>query len=137
MFGFPAHGLQVFGARHLHDALDGSSLDFMVLYSSTAALLGAPGQGNYAAANVTLDAMAHNWRLQGPWRRPFVSPACLAPSRRDGLRIYRGEATHSVQWGPWLSVGMAAQNNSFGRLKMKGLASICEHELKHWATIFA
>ena len=56
---------QVFGARHLHSAFSKLDLDFTVLYSSTAALLGAPGQGNYAAANVSLDAMAHDWRMKG------------------------------------------------------------------------
>jgi NAD(P)-dependent dehydrogenase (short-subunit alcohol dehydrogenase family) len=53
-----------------------------VLFSSIAALLGAPGQANYCAANVALDAMA-------------VSAQAA------------GAAVVSVQWGAWAVAGMA------------------------------
>lgn len=75
-------GPKVNGAHYLHTLLKACPLDFFVLYSSTAALLGAAGQANYSAANASLDGLAHHWRLSG-------LPAT------------------SVQWGPWLSVGMA------------------------------
>jgi acyl carrier protein len=56
-----------------------------VVFSSVAALLGSPGQANYAAANAILDSMAESWQTQGS----------------SGL---------SVQWGAWAEGGMAAAN---------------------------
>ncbi|CAL1148755.1 unnamed protein product [Cladocopium goreaui] len=104
-----AYGAKVMGAKNLYAAANLESLDFFALYSSTAALFGAAGQGNYAAANTCLDALAHHWHLHG-------------------LNAM------SVQWGPWLEVGMAApwreilgggmaQNNSFSRLKINGISN--------------
>ncbi len=77
---------KVLGAWHLHQALAGAPLDFFVLFSSAAALLGTPGQANYAAGNAFMDALAHQRRAKG-------LPAL------------------SMNWGPWAEVGMAARLN--------------------------
>ncbi|MFF4586777.1 SDR family NAD(P)-dependent oxidoreductase [Streptomyces sp. NPDC001388] len=73
------------GARHLEAAIAGHDLDWWVIYSSAAALLGSPGQSAYAAANAWLDAVAHHRRAAG-------LPAT------------------SLAWGPWENVGAEAGN---------------------------
>src|SRR5207253_3246325 len=72
------------GAWNLHRLTLDKALDFFILFSSSAALLGAPGQGSYAAANAFLDALAHY-------------------RRRLGLKAL------SINWGNWLEVGLAAK----------------------------
>lgn len=78
---------KVKGAWILHNLTKQLPLDLFVTFSSVSALLGSPGQGNYAAANAFMDALAHHRRALG----------------LPGL---------SINWGPWSDAGMAASLTS-------------------------
>lgn len=52
-------GLKVNGTWNLHRAAAGIDLDFFLLFSSMSAVIGMPGQANYAAGNSFLDAFVH------------------------------------------------------------------------------
>jgi NAD(P)-dependent dehydrogenase (short-subunit alcohol dehydrogenase family)/acyl carrier protein len=56
---------KVLGAWNLHQQTAGCELDFFILFSSAATILGASGQANYVAANAFLDSLAHYRQAQG------------------------------------------------------------------------
>ncbi|MFD9505616.1 SDR family NAD(P)-dependent oxidoreductase [Streptomyces mirabilis] len=56
---------KVDGAAHLHRLTADARLDLFLLVSSAAGVVGNAGQGNYAAANVYLDQLAHHRRALG------------------------------------------------------------------------
>lgn len=75
---------KVAGTWNLHRATLGDDLAFFVLASSRTALVGAPGQSDYTAANAFLNAFAR-------YRRSLGLPAL------------------SINWNTWSEVGMAAR----------------------------
>lgn len=56
---------KVLGARHFHQALASQPLDFFIMLSSVAGIVGNRGQAAYSAANTYLDALAQHRTQKG------------------------------------------------------------------------
>lgn len=76
---------KVAGTQALGAAVADHELDFFILFSSVSAVIGAPGQVDYAAANAFMDAYARQ------------------QSEETGRRVL------ALAWGAWKDVGMAAE----------------------------
>ena len=87
------------GALRRPGASPGAPLRFSLLCSSAAALVGNPGQANYAAANATMDAAVRGAAARGlPWA--------------------------SLRWGPWAGAGMATGAGVLDQLRRRGIEAV-------------
>nr|WP_233261551.1 type I polyketide synthase [Vitiosangium sp. GDMCC 1.1324] len=95
---------KVQGSLHLHELTREAPLDFFVMHASVAGLMGSAGQGNYAAANAFMDALAHHRRAQGL-------------------------SALSIDWSAFSEVGLAAAQDGRGaRLASRGMKSLTPAE---------
>lgn len=90
------------GARMLHELTAKENLDFFILYSSAASVMGSPGQANYATANAYLDGLAHS-------------------------RVAAGLPALSVNFGPW-NEGMAATETVTKAVALQGMTPLTADE---------
>jgi polyketide synthase 12/myxalamid-type polyketide synthase MxaB len=102
---------KVQGAWNLHQLTREADLDFFVMFSSIASVVGSPGEGNHAAANAFLDVLAHTRRSAG-------LPA------------------QSINWGVWSEVGAAAEHGVSERVEIHGMGSVTPAEGIRALTLF-
>lgn len=85
------------GGWNLHQLTCDRDLDFFILFSSVASLLGSAGQSNYSAANSALDTLAY-------------------------FRRQMGKTATSINWGAWSEMGLAHRTQK--PLSIKGMGTI-------------
>ncbi|CAJ2507021.1 Uu.00g082070.m01.CDS01 [Anthostomella pinea] len=92
---------KVFGAWLLHHSTRDMDLDLFMMFSSISGVMGMAGLANYAAANASLDALAH-------------------------LRRAEGLPATSVAYGTWVGGGMASRlvKNTLSQLSHFGLDTL-------------
>ena len=97
---------KVLGTANLEALTEPLPLDLFVLFSSGASMIGSAGQGNHAAANAYLDAVAHDRRARG---RPGIS----------------------INWGPWAGIGAAASAELGARILARGMGAMSPEQGIH------
>ncbi|MBJ8015076.1 SDR family NAD(P)-dependent oxidoreductase [Bacillus cereus group sp. N34] len=78
---------KVHGTWILDNVTDTDDLDFFIMFSSGASLIGEAGQSDYCAANAYQDAFAH-------------------------FRSQKGKHTLAINWVKWKEVGLAVDKNA-------------------------
>lgn len=106
-------GIKAIGAWNMNQLTQELDLDFFVLYSSAAGIVGSAGQSNYNAANTFMDALAH-------------------------YRNTNNKNALSVDFGTIAEIGLAArQENRADRLAEQGVTAIKPEELDdYFDTLF-
>lgn len=92
-------GPKIFGAWNLHVLTRQMDLDFFIVFSSIASVLGSAGQANHAAANAFMDALMH-------YRKAEKLPAL------------------SINWGAWGRIGAAVERDVIERWSARGITAI-------------
>ncbi|MFZ1322475.1 MAG: SDR family NAD(P)-dependent oxidoreductase [Ignavibacteria bacterium] len=87
------------GAWYLHELTKDLEIDFFIMYSSIASLLGSAGQANHSAANSFLDSFAF-------------------------YRKAKGLPAMSINWGVWSEIGSAVKKGADKNEKIPGLGMI-------------
>ncbi|HWX86725.1 MAG TPA: SDR family NAD(P)-dependent oxidoreductase, partial [Solirubrobacteraceae bacterium] len=87
------------GALHLHELTRHMDISAFVLFSSLAATMGSGGQGDYAAANAFLDALAEHRRTLGL-------------------------AATSIAWGVWSGTGAVESAEGIEELRRRGISTM-------------
>ncbi len=96
-------GPKVDGSWYLHQFTRHLPLDFFVMFSSLASVMGSAGQANHAAANAYMDALAYDRQAQG---LPAIS----------------------INWGAWSNAGAAANETVEQRITAQGLTAFSPDE---------
>jgi acyl transferase domain-containing protein/NADPH:quinone reductase-like Zn-dependent oxidoreductase/short-subunit dehydrogenase/acyl carrier protein len=118
-----AMGPKAVGAWNLHTLTLDAHLDFFVLFSSLASVIGNPGQANYVAGNAFLDALAYyrrgrglpalaiNWGVVGEVGHVAGSPETAQRLERLGLKALplseTLDALDALMSGDAVQVGVA------------------------------
>lgn len=90
---------KVVGTLNLHKLSEKLKLDFFVMYSSVASILGSAGQSNHSAANSFEDSLSN-------YRRSLGLPSL------------------SINWGVWTGLGSAAERGADKKEKITGIGNI-------------
>ena len=98
---------KVRGSWYLHQFSLAHDLDYFVMFSSIASLLGTPGQGNYAVANAYQDALAH-------------------------YRAALGQPALSINWTGWQEIGLLSRANVDSLFSLRGFPPITPEAGFEW-----
>lgn len=121
---------KVLGAWNLDRLTEADSLDAFVMFSSVASLFGTPGQGNYAAANAFLDALAQHRQARG---KPGLAVA-FGPVAAVGLAAVSAVRGDSLRRLGFVGIEAATAIEAVDRLIAVGAAhAVCaEFDARRW-----
>lgn len=109
-------GSKIWGTHNLTKIILRNNIRFMVCYSSVSAIIGTPGQSNYALGNAYVDGLVNT----------------IIASGRQAI---------SIQWPAISGIGMAAANNFdydsiFYEMKAEEVSRVLESVLNHGSGVY-